>query len=287
MKSENPQLLLLVGHNFAAPIAAKILNIKTFLSIHFHHENKSLLRWRIFYWLASVCCSGVRFVSWSIYDEVKNLLDGFQKKTVIYNIIREPDHIPDPVRARTVLGIPSDTFVIGNGGWLIKRKAFGVFLRCAQIISQEIPKAMFVIAGDGPEKEHLLAMTKDLGLEEKVRFIGWQTDIADFYAAIDVLLFNSYADAIPRAPLEAMMYEKPVVASCSDAGLAEIIRNGIDGVLMREHDEMLLAEEVCRLYRDEQLLKEYASNGKKRVESKMSATNHLQEMKRFLEIDRK
>src|SRR4029079_19503619 len=78
---------------------------------------------------------------------------------------------------RAQLQLPLDVPVVGNAGWLIKRKRFDVFLRVAQEVLRHPPETLFVIAGDGRERANLEALASQLGIEKQIRWLGWQPDL--------------------------------------------------------------------------------------------------------------
>jgi glycosyltransferase involved in cell wall biosynthesis len=159
-----------------------------------------------------------------------------------------------------------DAVVIGNAGWLIPRKRFDVFLRVAAGISRAVKGATFVIAGDGPERRRLKELSRSLGLQERVHWLGWATSgMEAFFRSLDVFLFNSDQDSFPTAPLEAMSYAIPVVASLREGGLDEVIVDDACGILLRHHDETLLVDHVVRLVQDREHLRRVGAAGRKRV----------------------
>jgi len=67
------------------------------------------------------------------------------------------------------------------------------------------PDTIFVIAGDGPEAETMRSLSAELGIADHVRWLGWQSDIRQFYHSLDVLLFNSDWDAMAHALEHSLM----------------------------------------------------------------------------------
>ena len=165
-------------------------------------------------------------------------------------VVRNPLEIPtlplveDRIRAREILKLPTDVKLIGNAGWLIKRKRFDVFLNVAQLVASKIPDAVFVIAGDGEERDKLVRLAARLGISDRIKWLGWQEDMSVFYKAIDVLLFNSDWDALGNTPLEAMSYGLPVVASVENGGLKEIMQGVGCGYLFDTHDIPAMADAI-------------------------------------------
>jgi glycosyltransferase involved in cell wall biosynthesis len=284
IKDFAPDRILLTGHNFASLFAAVLSRKKTYLSIHFHHGDRSLILWKIFYSMAKRGCSGIRFISRFIHEEVAQLFTHYPSVVCFPNIFRAPEHQVGKDEARAQLAIPADAFVIGNAGWLIHRKAFDVFLRVAALVKKKIPASLFIIAGDGEEREALERQAEQLGITESVRFLGWQKNLMPFYGALDVLLFNTRFDALGRTPVEALCHGIPVVASVEKGGLSEFIRQGQEGFLIDEHNEEALANEIVRLHGDAELRAKMAAVGKARVLELGSPEVHLKNLSTFLEL---
>lgn len=243
----------------AASLAAvRGLRLPKLLSHHYHHFEGRLswLRWRAFYELT---CHGVDAITYPTAftrREAMRIAPWLAEKAVVVpngyplHYVDEAAHAKARTEARYRLGLPQDAFVVGNAGWLIRRKRFDLFLAVAVEIARAVPEAQFVICGDGPMRAALEAMAGDFGLAERVRFVGWVTDLADQYRAWDVLLFNSDFDAFGMTPLEAASYGCPTVASVRYGGLAEFIAHGKNGFLFSSHEIRPLADTAVSLARD-------------------------------------
>jgi glycosyltransferase involved in cell wall biosynthesis len=168
--------------------------------------------------------------------------------------IRNPVEVADPptqeqrAAARALLGIPQQAKVLGNAGWLIPRKRFDVFLRVAARVAKREKALVCAIAGDGPERPRLEQLARELGLAERVCWLGWQLDMQTFYRSLDCLLFNSDKEALSMTALEALSHSVPLVASIESGGLVEIIADGEHGVLLTDHNEEKLTAGVMRSF---------------------------------------
>ena len=182
----------------------------------------------------------------------------------------EEKRLVDQRAARAELKLPSDAFLIGNGGWLIKRKRFDVFLRTAQEVSRRLPQARFHICGGGPEEDNLKNLARELGIADKVLFQGWVQDMKPYYRAWDVLLFNTEFDALGCTPLEAASHGCVPVASCHYGGLPEFIHDGRTGFILSQHDPVKLAEAIVRLAHDPVLALEIRQRAIRLLEQKFS-----------------
>jgi glycosyltransferase involved in cell wall biosynthesis len=250
-RSEPRDAVIMTGPNLSAMVAlGRHQGEPRMLAVHFHHTGvKPRWQWRAIYRLAVSRFRVITFPSDFIRREAEEI---YPPVAAISRTLRNPVAVPplpspeQRLAARERLGIPRDVPVIGNAGWLIPRKRFDIFLRVAARVAASIPEAVFLIAGDGPERQPLQRLAQELGIEHRVRWMGWQTDLTDSYLAIDVLLFNSDWDAFPTTPLEAMSYAIPVVASVIHGGLGEVISSPADGFLLGRHDVPALAAQVER-----------------------------------------
>lgn len=233
--------LIMTGHNLMAMSAlSNIAKDHRLLAIHYHHNGvKPDWQWRLIYEVARRKFNAITFPSDFIREEAIKICPKIEKISyTIRNPLTIPDIITDEQRqkARQILGIPYDVKVVGNAGWLIQRKRFDIFVRVAKEINVSEPDVFFVIAGDGVEQKRLRRLAIDLGIGEKILWLGWQKDLSNFYKSIDVLLFNSDWDAFPTTPQEAMSWGIPVVASNLHGGLHEIISDPKYGFLFITHD---------------------------------------------------
>ena len=233
--------------------AARLTGRKVLLSHHYHHfENAtSRLRWTAFYLAFGAGLDAITYPTDFTRHEALRIAPWLRAKThVVRNgfdvhYATEAQRLANRLAARAELQMPQDAFLIGNGGWLIPRKRFNVFLRTARQISLKMPNARFCICGGGPEEDRLRKLASDLGIADKVHFQGWVKDMSSYYQAWDVLLFNSDLDALGCTPLEAASYGCLCVASCRYGGLSEFLKDGQTGFLL-DHHRSGKAGGVCR-----------------------------------------
>jgi glycosyltransferase involved in cell wall biosynthesis len=134
----------------------------------------------------------------------------------------------------------------------------------------EVPEAVFVVAGEGMERERLAAEVERLGLGERFRLLGHRSDIAELLAACDVVVLPSLFEGLPVSILEAMAARKPVVATAVN-GNDEAVVDGVTGLLVPAADPERLAAALRRLLADPALARRLGSAGYNRVEDRFSA----------------
>lgn len=114
---------------------------------------------------------------------------------------------------RVQLGLSPATRVFTAAARLSSEKNLHMLLRAFAPVAQCHPDAVLLLAGDGPQREELLALVRQLGLGWRVRLLGMRHDMPAVYALTDHLVLPSLTEGMPLAVLEAMACEVPVIAS--------------------------------------------------------------------------
>jgi glycosyltransferase involved in cell wall biosynthesis len=248
--------LIMTGHNLMAMMAlGRLCRGRRLLMIHFHHGGvKPAWQWRLIYHVAAARFAAIGFVSDFIRREAEAIYPPLAKISHTIGLSIDLGDLPsaaERAKARRELALPAEARIVGNCGWLIARKRFDIFLRVAQEIAAREPRALFVIAGDGPEAAGLKSLAYELGIAERVRWLGWQSSLTTFYRSLDLMVFNTDWDALGRAPLEALGSGVPVVASAINSGLGEVLDPESYGFLFPEHDVERLAKAALDLLGDQ------------------------------------
>lgn len=134
----------------------------------------------------------------------------------------------------------------------------------------QVPEAVFVLAGDGPERVNLEAQAWSLGLSQRVFFLGRRRDVPALLAACDVFVLPSLYEGMPLSILEAMAARKPVIATAI-GGVDEVIVPGETGLLVPPRDPIALATAIRSLLSDRACAQHFAANGRARVEQYFAA----------------
>lgn len=117
----------------------------------------------------------------------------------------------DIKQKKTEIGILEDIPVLLSVGELIKRKNHETVLKALSQIKDK--NFIYLICGRGILMEYLQNLTKQLGLESEVKFLGFRKDIAEICKTADLFIFPSYQEGLPVALMEAMAAGLPVIAS--------------------------------------------------------------------------
>jgi glycosyltransferase involved in cell wall biosynthesis len=133
----------------------------------------------------------------------------------------------------------------------------------------QVPEAYLWIAGAGPQETRLKSMATALGVESRVRFLGWRTDASALYQAADICVFPSRYEPLGNTVIQAWAHGLPVVAAASQ-GPAALIEDGEDGLLVPVDDADALAGAVRRLLDEPMLRIRLVQQGSERVEAEFS-----------------
>jgi len=194
-----------------------------------------------------------------------------ERATVIPNGIdpADWDSIPDMAAARAKLDLPQDAFVVCTLSRLHEQKGMEFLLAAARTVAEKAPSATFLISGYGPLRERLEAQARQLGVDARVRFLGYRKDVALILAASDVFALPSLWEGMSNAVLEAMAAGKPVVATAVDGAVDQVLP-GESGLLVPPGDADALAQALLDLARDPRKAQEMGIKGRERVRREFS-----------------
>jgi glycosyltransferase involved in cell wall biosynthesis len=152
---------------------------------------------------------------------------------------------------------------------LIPRKGIDTALRALARLKDSHPFT-YVVCGEGGQREELQRLANDLGLGDRVRFVGRLTrdEIASYFAACDMYLLASVVEAAGNVVLEAMASGRPVV--CTDSGgPPEYVEHEVTGLVVPPRDPMRMAEAIGRLLDDADLRERLGTSARRTAESEL------------------
>ena len=164
-----------------------------------------------------------------------------------------PKQFFDRSEIRLKLGIPSDHKILLYVGRLAKEKNMSTLLEMAAIAFQSDPSLRLWLVGDGPYRTECVRMTRELGIGDRVKFVGFipRAEVDRYYAAADLFVFASITETQGLVVQEAMNYGLPAVA-VTGGGASEGIVEGENGFIVR-NDAAAFAEEVLHVLGQENL----------------------------------
>lgn len=175
---------------------------------------------------------------------------------------------------RTELGLPASAPLIARIARFHPDKGNDRLVRCMPRILQAVPGAVAVFAGDGPQRPVCELLARDLGVADRVRFLGHRDDIARIVSACDVMTVTSPAEPFGFVALEAFALGKPVVGFKA-GGLPEVVTHGVDGLLAAADDETAFAGLVTQVLLDSQLRERLAAGARQSI-GRFSLERHVE-----------
>ena len=197
--------------------------------------------------------------------------------------VRTPIHIlptglaPDCFRSgnggafRAQAGIDADRPLVTYIGRVAHEKNIGFLLQVFVEVLKSVPRALLVIAGEGPARAALRARVAALGLDAQVHFAGYlarDSALLDCYAAANVFVFASRTETQGLVLLEAMAQGAPVV-STAELGTRSVLPGS--GALIVPEERAAFAAAVVRVLGDAQLRAEMAARGRAHARTWSSA----------------
>lgn len=192
---------------------------------------------------------------------------------VIYNGV-DLERFSRPIatahKMRHELCLAGSDFVFLQVARLDSLKDHPTSVRAVAQISEIHPNVRLLLVGEGPERPLIEQVIRENNVEQHVRLLGQRSDIAEILEIANVFLLSSLSEGIPVTIIEAMGMELPIVAT-NVGGLAEVVDDGVTGLLSPAGDYRALAASMDQLIRDPELRRRMGKAGRNRAETLFSA----------------
>ena len=238
----------------AAALAGVPVVVHTFHGFGFHDRQHPIVKGA--YVLLERFCA--RFTTRLVYVSRANAeyaerhgLGPADAATIIRSGVKLSDFpaAADADRLKMSAGIGRHKLVVVSIGNLKPQKNAGDFVAAAAKAAAKVPEARFVFIGDGPQRPALQAKAFALGAGDKILFLGWRRDGAQWLAAADAFALTSLWEGLPRALVEAMKTGLPSVCYATD-GVVDLLRDGENGFLVAPGDVDAFAGRLVALLTD-------------------------------------
>lgn len=255
-------------------IAAKLTGVPVIIHTfhgHVFHSYFGFFKSKFFLWLERLLAK---------FTNVIITVGEQQRREIIQYKVAEPEKVvsislgldlkpfvstkTDQNKLRRELSLPRQTLLVGIVARLVPIKNHLCFLESTRLILQNFDNVRFLIIGDGELKTYLEQKARDLGLESRVIFMGFQHDLVKIYTGLDIVILSSFNEGLPVALIEAMAAGKPVI-STNVGGVGDLILDGDNGLLVPSNDPMALAEAILYLLKNPERRKIMGDAGKKKA----------------------
>jgi L-malate glycosyltransferase len=250
-----------------------IKKAKTVTTIHGlpeHYKNptqqlKYIVSLIIYFLLIRFLFDGNICVSNDLRDRIESFI-GTKKTKVIHNGI-EPSLEKNSSR---MTSIAKHIFTIGTVGRLDTVKGHVYLLEAAQKLLAERDDVIFQIIGTGPLGDSLKEIALNLGIADKVQFLGFRADAKSLIAKMDIFVLPSLHEGIPYVLLEAMASSKPVICT-GVGGVNEVVTDSQDGILVSPKDPQGLYKAFEELLSNGNYRSSLGENARRKIQKDFSS----------------
>lgn len=185
-----------------------------------------------------------------------------KKSTVIWNGISDPKFDLQEVNRINLQFRKEETdFIICTAVVMSEQKGLKYLVEASETIISKYPNIKFLLIGDGPLRTELENQVRTTRLEDNFYFPGYKKDIPNYLKVADIFIMPSLWEGFSIALLEATALELPIITT-DVGGNSEIVRNGINGLLVPSKDPEALSSAISKLYQDKKLREKFAKNGR-------------------------
>ena len=181
---------------------------------------------------------------------------------------------------RRVLGVAETRFVVGWIGRMTGVKRTDDVLLAVRGLRERGVDAVLCMVGDGPDRDSVEQRAHDLDIVRHCLFVGYQDEVAPYYAAFDALILPSANEGTPVSAIEALAGGRPVVAT-RVGGVPDVVRDGVDGFLVEPGDVDAMADRLAELAGDSELRARMGAAGRERVLERYSVERLLDDTDRL------
>ncbi len=199
----------------------------------------------------------------------------------VYNAVQLPERGPAPGALRALLKIAPDRPLVACAARCTPEKGLATLLRALELLPA--PRPALACLGDGPAMPQLRALRDSLSSREDIFLVGYRADASSLIADADVCAVPSvWEEAFGLAVVEAMAQGKPVVAS-RVGGIPELVRDGVDGLLVPPGRPEALARALAQLLADPLRARRMGRAARKAVRGRFGLEEKLRRVLDLLE----
>ena len=169
-----------------------------------------------------------------------------------------------------------------SAGRFGKEKGFDMLVKAFAPVAERHPDWHLDIFGDGEMMETVKELIAEYGISDNVHLMGMRKDLAERYKDYAMYVLPSYREGMPLVLLEAKVNRLPIVSFDILTGPREIVRDGIDGILVKPYDLQEMSDSMCKLIENEDMRKAYSDASQENLD-KFSKETILHNWKNLIE----
>ncbi|MEI7576625.1 MAG: glycosyltransferase family 4 protein [Armatimonadota bacterium] len=181
-------------------------------------------------------------VSQGVCDHIVSQGVPRSRTTPVYNGVDVPAGVMTKQEARKAFNLPPEAAVFGTVARLTRMKGIDTGLEAFRILAEKVPGSHYILVGNGDGETGYRQWVDNHNLQDRVHFLGYQSNVFNPLAAMDLFLFPSLKEAMGISVVEALAMGLPVVSS-NVGGLPEVITPKV-GVLVPASDPNAMAKEA-------------------------------------------
>ena len=171
---------------------------------------------------------------------------------------------------RRDIGVPPDAYpVVGILANLREMKGHRDVIHALPTILTNWPRTIFLFAGRDDSGGAIRALAEETGVARAIRFLGYVEDTPRLLAAMDIFMLPSHWEGLPASILEAMHAGLPIITT-RVGGIPELVRDGVEAILIPPANPEAIAQAVCKLAEDPAVARRLGENAQKRAEEVFS-----------------
>jgi glycosyltransferase EpsD len=248
-------------------------------------------------------CKGAPFLNWLTYYPIEKVLSHYTDCLITINeedyalaakhllSAKKIEHVHgvgvnterfqpiDEHRKRAIrmsLGYMSDDFLMFYAAEFNKNKNQRLLIHALALLKEEVPQAKLLLAGNGPLMESCQELAQQLGVSERVHFLGHRNDIDKLLPICDIAVASSLREGLPVNIMEAMACGLPIVAS-ENRGHRELVEDRVNGYVITSLDSKQFAARLLELNKSHELRNKMGAENMNRV-NKYSLTQVVVEL---------
>lgn len=256
IRSYNPDTLFthLWFSNSIGRVVGKLAGVKKIISFE-HNVYDNLKTNKMFFidWVLQIFSHKIVAVSEAVKKSLIRHKIKENKIEVILNGIDISRY--ENIRISELDGNKKEDFTFVFIGRLIHQKGVDILIKAFSLLD----KGKLLIVGDGVDKKSLESLVNDLGIGQRVKFLGIRKDIPQILSYSDCFVLPSRYEGLPMVLLEAVASKKIIIVSDFESA-KEVIKDGVNGFVVPVGDELALREKLLTVINNDQLIVDMNKN---------------------------